>query len=62
MQANALSLRETALKDSQAKLQAELDQLLAKQEERLRAWEAGCLEAEQQLQQRTQGLQQQQDR
>lgn len=62
MQSDALSLREAALKDSQATLQAELDQLLAKQEERLHAWEEGCMEAEKQLQQRTQGLQQQQDR
>jgi hypothetical protein len=46
MASEALAAREASLADSQASLQAELDGLLAKQEERLRSWEAGCAELE----------------
>lgn len=54
--AEALAAREASLADTQASLQAELDGLLAKQEERLRAWEAGCAELEAQLEQRRAAL------
>lgn len=46
MESEALDQREAALAASHAAQQAELDGLLAKQEERLKAWEAGCAELE----------------
>jgi hypothetical protein len=49
---DALSARESALASQQASLQAELDALLSKQEERLRAWEAHCGDIEQELETR----------
>jgi DNA repair exonuclease SbcCD ATPase subunit len=49
---DALSARESALASQQSSLQAELDALLSKQEERLRAWEAHCADLEQELEQR----------
>lgn len=46
MESEALSQREAALAANHASQQAELDSLLAKQEERLKAWEEDCAEVE----------------
>lgn len=50
--AAALAAREASLIAQQSSLQADLDVLLAKQEERLRSWEAGCADLEAQLEHR----------
>ena len=53
---DALAAREAAVASQQSSLQAELDALLAKQEERLRAWEGGCADLEAQLEKRQAAL------
>lgn len=59
---DALATREASLAAQQASLQSELDALLAKQEERLRAWEGGCADLEAQLEQRRAVLQAEEQR
>lgn len=54
---DTLAAREAALAAQQSSLQSDLDALLAKQEERLRAWEGGCADLEAQLEQRKAQLQ-----
>jgi septal ring factor EnvC (AmiA/AmiB activator) len=46
LESDALAAREAKLGEDRARLQAELDQLLGRQEERLRMWEARCAEQE----------------
>jgi hypothetical protein len=62
MESEALSQREAALASSHAAQQAELDALLAKQEERLKAWQEGCQELEAQLEARRKELGEEEDR
>lgn len=62
MESDALSQREAALASSHAAQQAELDALLAKQEERLKAWQEGCQELEAQLEARRKELGDEEDR
>jgi hypothetical protein len=62
MESEALSQREAALAASHASQQAELDTLLAKQEERLKVWQEGCQELEAQLDARRKELGQEEDR
>ena len=46
LESDALAAREAKLGEDRARLQAELDELLGKQEERLRSWEARVTEQE----------------
>jgi hypothetical protein len=62
MESEALSQREAALASSHASQQAELDALLAKQEERLKGWQEGCQELEVQLEARRKELGQEESR
>lgn len=62
MESDALAQREAALAANQATHQAELDSLLAKQEERLRAWEAGCAEMEDRVEEKRKVLAAEEDR
>lgn len=62
MEADTLTQREAALAASQATQQAELDRLLGKQEERLRAWESGCADMEEKMEQRRKELASEEER
>jgi hypothetical protein len=62
MESEALSQREAALAASHESQQAELDALLGKQEERLKAWQEGCQELEVQLEARRKELGQEENR
>lgn len=62
MQSDALAQQEAAVAASQSAHQAELDSLLAKQEERLRAWEAECADMEGVLEQKRKELATEEDR
>lgn len=62
MESDALSQREAELAANHASQQAELDSLLAKQEERLKAWEEDCAEVEASIEARRKELAAEEDR
>lgn len=62
MESNALAAREAKLAEERVNMQKDLDSLLAKQEERLRAWEASCSEQEVQVARKREDLEHEEKR
>jgi len=62
VESDALAAREAKLGEDRHRLQAELDELLGRQEERLRAWEARCSEQDALIEQRKQQAEEEEQR